>query len=355
MKPDVDSAQTMDLPFQPPLAPMEAKHVPSLPRGDDWQFEPKWDGFRAICFRAGDDVSISSRKELPFNRYFPEIVEAVRTLDYERCVLDGEIVVFTSDGRALDFDALLQRIHPAESRVRRLAKETPASFVGFDLLALGDEDLRGEPLVARRPRLERILESARPPIHCSPATADADVAVSWLERFDVQGLDGVVAKRTTAPYRAGEREMLKVKRERTSDCIVLGFRWAKDHEGEAVGSLLLGLYGPDGELWQVGFTSGFTQEGRRELVGVLQEYRAGRSEDPPPGSEGGSRWARDKDLSYEKLRPELVCEVAFDQVTGHRIRHGARFLRWRPDKPPSACTFDQLIRPAEHDLHELFG
>jgi ATP-dependent DNA ligase len=332
---------------------MEAKHVPALPRGDEWQFEPKWDGFRAICFKDEGNVFISSRKELPFNRYFPEIVEAVRTLPSDRCVLDGEIVVFTSDGRALDFDALLQRIHPAESRVRRLAKETPSSFLSFDLLAMDREDLRGEPLGARRRRLDQVLADAIPPVHRSPWTEDADVATGWLERFDVQGLDGVVAKRKTSPYRSGEREMLKVKRERTSDCVVLGFRWAKDLEGEAVGSLLLGLYGPDGQVWQVGFTSGFTREARRELVKVLDGYRAGRSQGPPLGSEGGSRWARDKDLSFEKLRPELVCEVAFDQVTGHRIRHGARFVRWRPDKPPASCTFDQLVRPAEHDLHEL--
>ena len=343
----------MNLPFQPPLAPMEAKHVAGLPTGEEWQYEPKWDGFRAICFKAGEDVSISSRKELPFNRYFPEIVDAVRTVDCERCVLDGEIVVFTADGRALDFDALLQRIHPAESRVRRLAKETPASFVGFDILAWGDDDLRGEPLEARRRALDTVLREANPPVHRSPWTADVAVATGWLERYDVQGLDGVVAKRLTAPYRSGEREMLKVKRERTADCIVLGFRWAKDAEGEAVGSLLLGLYGEDGQPWQVGFTSGFTREARRELVKVLDGYRAGRSEGPPPGSEGGSRWAQGKDLSYERLRPELVCEVTFDQVTGHRIRHGARFVRWRPDKPAASCTFEQLVRPAEHDLHEL--
>jgi ATP-dependent DNA ligase len=334
---------------------MEAKHVAALPDNQGWQYEPKWDGFRAIFFKDGDDVFISSRGELPFARYFPELVEAARSLSTPRAVLDGEIVVFTADGQALDFDALLQRIHPAESRVRRLAKETPASLIAFDLLALGKEDLRSRPFAERRARLEQVLADVSPPIHLSPCTKDRDTAVKWLESFVVTGLDGVVAKRLAAPYRSGEREMLKVKRERTADCVVLGFRWAKDMKGEAVGSLLLGLYGPDGESWQVGFSSGFTREARRELVKKLEPYRAGRSEEPPPGQAMMSRWARDKDLSYEKLRPELVCEVAFDQVTGHRIRHGSRFLRWRPDKPAEQCTFEQLVQPANVDLREMLG
>jgi ATP-dependent DNA ligase len=343
----------MKLPFQPPLAPMEAKHVAGLPPADGWQYEPKWDGFRAIAFRDGADVYISSRKELPFNRYFPEIVEALRTLTSERFVLDGEIVVFTSDGKGLDFDALLQRIHPAESRVRRLAQETPASFIAFDLLARDDRDLRQTRLGNRRPELEQIMEGADPPLHLSPCTHDLRVANKWLEAFVVQGLDGVVAKDLDSMYLSGEREMLKVKRERTADCVVLGFRWAKDLKGEAIGSLLLGLYGPDGELWQVGFTSGFTREARRDLVKKLRPHREGTSAEPPPGQAPMSRWARGKDLSYEKLKPELVVEVAFDQVTGHRIRHGARFVRWRPDKPPSQCTFEQLMRPANIDLRRL--
>jgi ATP-dependent DNA ligase len=343
----------MNLPFQPPLAPMEARHVAALPDGPGWQYEPKWDGFRAIVFKDEADVFISSRGELPFARYFPELVEAAAKLSTDRAILDGEIVVFTADGKALDFDALLQRIHPAESRVRRLARETPASFIAFDLLALGGEDLRAEPFAERRKRLEKVLARARPPIHLSPCTEDRGVADKWLEAFVVTGLDGVVAKRLASPYRSGEREMLKVKRERTADCVVLGFRWGKDLKGEAVGSLLLGLYGPDGQLWQVGFSSGFTREARRELVEKLEPYRVGRSEEPPPGQAMMSRWAHDKDLSYEKLRPKLVCEVAFDQVTGHRIRHGARFLRWRPDKPAKQCTFDQLIQPANVDLREM--
>ena len=332
---------------------MEARHVAALPDGPGWQYEPKWDGFRAIFFRDGEDVYISSRGELPFARYFPELVEAAGRLSTARVVLDGEIVVFSADGKALDFDALLQRIHPAESRVRRLAKETPASLIAFDLLALGTKDLRAAPLAERRTMLEKVLADAEPPIHLSPCTDDRHVAEKWLQSFVVTGLDGVVAKRQSSPYRSGEREMLKVKRERTADCVVLGFRWAKDLRDEAVGSLLLGLYGPDGELWQVGFSSGFTREARRELVKKLEPYRVGRSAEPPPGQAMMSRWAHDKDLSYEKLRSELVCEVAFDQVTGHRIRHGSRFLRWRPDKPAAQCTFDQLIQPANLDLREM--
>ncbi len=343
----------MNLPFQPPLAPMEAKHVDALPSGEDWQYEPKWDGFRALAFRDGDDVFLSSRGELPFARYFPELVAAVKTLATPRLVLDGEIVVFTADGRGLDFDALLQRIHPAASRVARLARETPASFIAFDLLARGDGDLRGEPLSARRAALEEVMEDAALPLHLSPRSFDAAVAERWLQAFVVQGLDGVVAKRLSSPYRSGEREMRKVKRERTADCVVLGFRWAKDQHGTAVGSLLLGLYGPDGQAWQVGFSSGFTREARKELVATLAPYREGKSEEPPPGQAMVSRWAREKDLSYERLRPELVVEVAFDQVTGHRIRHGARFVRWRPDKPASQCTFEQLELPPNVDLSTL--
>jgi ATP-dependent DNA ligase len=343
----------VNLPFPPPLAPMEAKHVAALPDGDGWQYEPKWDGFRAICFRDGDEVSISSRGELPFSRYFPELNDALRTLGSPRVVLDGEIVVFSPDGKALDFDALLQRIHPAESRVRRLAKETPASFVAFDLLAWEERDLRGEPLAIRREALEVVMADARPPLYCSPSTGDAALAATWLDEYVVAGLDGVVAKRLGSPYRSGVREMLKVKRIRTADCVVLGFRWAKDLRGVAVGSLLLGLYDEAGRVRQVGFTSGFTQAARRELVKTLEPHREGTSDAPPPGQMAMSRWAHDKDLSYEKLRPELVCEVAFDQVTGDRIRHGARFLRWRPDKPASACTVEQLRQPVTADLHRL--
>jgi ATP-dependent DNA ligase len=345
----------MDLPFQPPLTPMKAKHVAAIPTGEGWQYEPKWDGFRALAFRDGKDVYLGSRNELPLGRYFPEVMEAVRGIGATRAVADGEIVVFGPDGKGLDFDALQLRLHPAASRVARLSRETPASFVVFDLLASGSRDLRPRPLAERRAQLEKVMEGSRPPLYLSPCTQDLKLASKWLEAFVVPGLDGVVAKRLDAPYRPGLREMLKAKRERTADCVVVGFRWAKDQSGTAVGSLLLGLYGPDGELWQVGFTSGFTQQARRDLVATLKPYRAGRSMEPPPGTGMVSRWAREKDLSFEKLRPELVCEVAFDQVTGHRIRHGARFVRWRPDKPAAECTFDELTVPANVDLKRLLG
>jgi ATP-dependent DNA ligase len=334
---------------------MKAKHVDALPKGDGWHYEPKWDGFRAVAFRDGKDIYLSSRGELPFARYFPELMTALGGISTRRFVLDGEIVVFGADGKGLDFDALLQRIHPAASRVARLARETPASFITFDLLAAGQRDLRTSPFSERRALLERTMEGCKPPLYLSPCTQDSKLAHRWLDAFVVPGLDGVVAKRLDAPYRPGEREMLKVKRQRTADCIVVGFRWAKDQFGTAVGSLLLGLYGPEGELWQVGFTSGFTQQARRDLVGFLEPYREGRSAEPPPGIAMVSRWAREKDLSFEKLRPELVCEVAFDQVTGHRIRHGARFVRWRPDKPPAECTFDELMVPANVDLKRILS
>jgi ATP-dependent DNA ligase len=334
---------------------MEAKHVDAVPTGEGWQYEPKWDGFRAIFFRDGDDVFISSRGELPFARYFPELVEAARTLSERRAVVDGEIVLFTPDGRGLDFDGLQQRIHPAESRVRRLSKETPTSFVAFDLLALGDRDLRGEPLSVRRQELEEVMADARPPLFLSPSSQDPKVAAKWLKSFTVQGLDGVVAKRLEAPYRSGEREMRKVKRERTADCVVIGWRWAKDQKGAAVGSLILGLYAPHGELQQIGFSSGFTQQARRDLVPLVEAHRAGPTVEMPPGPEGRSRWAREKDLSFEPVRPDLVCEVAFDQVTGHRIRHGARLIRWRADKPAAQCTFDQLQEPSRVKVRDLFA
>jgi ATP-dependent DNA ligase len=343
----------MNLPVRPPLTPMKAKHVAKLPDGPGWQFEPKWDGFRALAFRDGKEVYLSSRNELPLGRYFPDVLDAVRGIRGRRFVMDGEIVVFASDGQGLDFDALQMRLHPAASRVARLARETPASFVTFDLLAAGERDLRSKHLAERRARLERVMDGAEPPLFLSPCTEDRKLATKWLEAYVVPGLDGVVAKRLDSAYRPGEREMLKVKRERTADCVVVGFRWAKDQFETAVGSLLLALHGPDGELWQVGFTSGFTQQARRELVKFLEPYREGRSAEPPPGVGAFSRWNREKDLSFEKLRPELVCEVAFDQVTGHRIRHGARFVRWRPDKSPASCTFEQLEQPVTADLERL--
>ena len=341
----------MKLPFPPPLAPMEAKTASDVPTGEDWSYEPKWDGFRAICFRDGDEVEITSRKQLPFNRYFPDIEAAIRSGPAKRAVLDGEIVIFGPGG--LDFDALLQRIHPAASRVARLAKETPASFVAFDLLAEGDEDLRSTPFGERRARLERALARAKPPLLLSPQTADPDVARGWLTEFDVSGLDGVVAKHMDRPYRSGEREMIKVKRLRTADLVVAGFRWAKDQEGAAVGSLLLGLY-HDGKLHHVGFTSGFKAAERKELIKVLDPHRGGDAfTGARPG--GASRWKSEEEAEFQPLDGRLVVEVSFDQVTGHRIRHGARFLRWRPDKPPEQCTFEQLYPSGtKEELDALF-
>jgi ATP-dependent DNA ligase len=340
------------LPFPPPLAPMEAKTRPDVPEGEGWAYEPKWDGFRAIAFRDGDEVELTSRKQLPFNRYFPDIVDAVLTGPASRAVLDGEIVIFGP--RGLDFDSLLQRIHPAASRVARLAKETPASFVAFDLLAEGDEDLRDTPFAERRERLERLLADARAPLLLSPQTDDPEVARGWLTEFDVSGLDGVVAKRGDRPYRSGEREMIKVKRERTADCIVGGFRWYKDSEGTAVGSLLLGLY-HEGKLHHVGFTSGFSAKERVEVVKMLKPHMGGEGfSGAAPG--GPSRWRAAEEAEFVPLDPVLVVEVGFDQVTGHRIRHGARFKRWRPDKPPKQCTFDQLYPTGtKEELDELFA
>jgi ATP-dependent DNA ligase len=343
----------MDLPFDPPLAPMEAKTTGAIPTGDGWLYEPKWDGFRAICFRAGDDVYISSRKELPFSRYFPDVVEALKTLDEQRLVLDGELVIFTPDGRSILFDTLQMRLHPAESRVRKLAAETPASFVAFDLLAIQDEDLRTTPFGERRARLESVMDGAEPPLHLSPVTRDPTVAESWLDSFAVAGLDGVVAKRQDSVYRSSEREMRKIKRIRTADCVVIGWRWAKDQRGTAVGSLLLGLYSPEGDLPQVGFVSGFDAATRRSMVPMLEEHRSGPSVEVPNTPEYRSRWNANKDLSFEPLKPELVVEVAFDQVTGDRIRHGSRFVRWRPEKPASACTFDQIHEAGDFDVTDL--
>ncbi len=345
----------MDLPFDPPIAPMEAKTIDDVPTGDGWLYEPKWDGFRAICFRAGEDVFISSRKELPFVRYFPDVAAAILTVDAQRVVLDGEIVIFTPDGRSILFDTLQMRLHPAESRVRKLAAETPASFVAFDLLALDDRDLRQTPFGKRRPLLEEVMSRAKPPLHLSPATNDPEVARSWLDSFAVAGLDGVVAKRLDSVYRSGEREMRKIKRLRTADCVVIGWRWAKGEHGNAVGSLLLGLYSPTGDLPQVGFVSGFDAATRRAMVPMLEEHRSGPSVEVPNTPEFRSRWNADKDLSFEPLKPELVVEVAFDQVTGDRIRHGSRFVRWRPDKPATACTFEQLHEAGEFDVTDLLA
>lgn len=343
---------------------MLAKLVRALPVRDDVLYEPKWDGFRALVFRDGAALELESRSERTLTRYFPELVQALGDALPERCVLDGEIVIVGAEG--LDFDALLQRIHPAESRVRLLAEETPASFVAFDLLALGDEDLRGEPFEVRREALERLLRSAEAPLHLTPATRRPDVAAAWLERFEGAGLDGVIVKPLALPYREGKREMLKVKHARTADCVVAGFRWHKD--GEGVGSLLLGLHDAAGTLQYVGAAAGFSAEDRRALVEALAPLRLKRGEGHPwadagdeapdatsrrPG--GLSRWSGSRDMSWEPLRPVRVADVAYDHLQGERFRHVARFVRWRLDRVAASCTYAQLETVAPEELSAVFG
>jgi ATP-dependent DNA ligase len=342
---------------------MLAQLVRELPVGDDFLYEPKWDGFRAIVFRDGDALTIASRNERDMTRYFPELAEALRRELPERIVVDGEIVIATPEG--LDFDALLMRIHPAASRVTKLARETPASFVAFDLLAEGGDDLRPRPLGERRRRLEAALARARPPIHVTPATRDPEIARDWFERFEGAGLDGVMAKPLSLPYVEGRREMFKVKHERTADCVVAGYR---THKTGGVGSLLLGLYDGSGRLHHVGIASGFAAKVRRDLVSVLEPLRRDAARDHPwidehgeedpadqrrPG--GPSRWTQGKDLSWEPLRPERVAEVRYDHMQGTRFRHATHFLRWRPDRDPRSCTYAQLERPVPHDLATIFG
>jgi ATP-dependent DNA ligase len=315
------------LPLEPPVAPQLAKGAKTLPEGDGWRYEPKWDGFRTIVFRDGDDVHLQSRNGKPMNRYFPEVAEAVSTIAPERVVLDGELVI-TVDG-IQEFDLLSQRIHPAESRVKKLAAETPAAFVAFDLLADGDDSLLELPYAERRSRLEG-LELA--PLELTPVLADLGDADVWLTGTG----EGVVAKEADAPYRPGERTgMLKIKRVRTADAVVMAFRFGKA-EG-TVGSLILGMKGDSGELQVVGHTSSFRAKEKRELLELLEPYRTGEQ-----GAGEPSRWKSDEELVWEGLRPELVCEVNFDHITGHRIRHGAKFVRWRPDKKPEECSISQL-------------
>ncbi|MGH9153560.1 MAG: ATP-dependent DNA ligase [Acidimicrobiales bacterium] len=340
----------MDLPVMPPVAPMLAKAARELPPAGAVLFEPKWDGFRCILFRHGDEVELGSRNEKPLTRYFPEVVDAARAELPDAVVVDGEIVIAGDAG--LDFEALLQRIHPAESRVRRLAAETPASFVAFDVLALGRDDLRGRSFAERRAALVEALAGARPPFHLTPCTEDRDVATDWFHRFEGAGLDGVVAKRLDLPYREGERVMVKVKHERTADCVVAGFRWHKS--GPVVGSLLLGLY-DDGVLHHVGVAAAFTMARRRELVAELAPYRVADSGFDGRAPGGHSRWSAGRDLSFEPLRPELVCEVAYDHLEGRRFRHATSFRRWRPDRAPESCTYAQLDTAVPEELAGVFG
>jgi ATP-dependent DNA ligase len=361
--------QAMHLPFDPPLAPMLSSAADRLPDGGGWQFEPKWDGFRTLVFRDGDEILLQSRDEKPMNRYFPELLAPLALTLPEQCVLDGEIVIVGPGG--LDFEALLLRIHPAASRVKLLSTQAPASFVAWDLLALGDEDLRQAPLAERRERLEHEMARAAPPVHLSPATRDRALAEDWFRRFEGAGLDGVMAKRLDEPYLAGERTMIKVKHQRTADCVVAGFRWHKNGAGTMVGSLLLGLYDDEGTLHHVGVTAAFTNAMRKQLVAELAPLRKDALEGHPwrdwadaqdeasaagqrvPGAT--SRWNRGKDLSWEPLRPERVCEVAYDHMQGSRFRHAAQFLRWRPDKRPHDCRYDQLEVTPAYELERVFG
>ncbi len=338
---------------------MLAKLIRDLPKEDGMFYEPKWDGFRCIVFRDGDHVELGSRNERPLTRYFPELIEPLKRDLPELCVLDGEIVIGGPSG--LDFDALSQRIHPAESRINLLASTTPASFVAFDILAVGDRDLRDVPYTERRKLLEQTLKSSSPPLHVTPATDDPELASDWFSRFEGAGLDGVVAKPGELRYLPDKRAMFKVKHERTADCVVAGFRWHK--EGGVVGSLLLGLYDGDHVLHHVGVASGFTAVRRRELVGELEPFRADTIEDHPwlntatgssriPG--GTSRWSAGKDMTWEPIRPELVCEVAYDHLQEQRFRHGTSFRRWRPDRMPDSCTYAQLESPVPTELSQVF-
>ncbi len=349
---------------EPPISPMLAKLTRELPTGEGWAYEPKWDGFRCIVFRDRDEVELGSRNERPLTRYFPEILDPLRAALPERAVVDGELVIATEHG--LDFDLLSQRIHPAESRIKKLAVDWPSSFVAFDLLGEGDVDLRERPFSERRARLEAILGDVDGSIHITPLTTDAALAEQWFERFEGAGLDGVVAKRLDEPYQEDKRVMAKVKHLRTADCVVAGYRLHKD--GDGVGSLLLGLYDDDGDLHHVGVASSFAAPMRKQLVAELEPYRANALDGHPwrewadaQAHAGGrmpgaiSRWNAKKDLSWEPLRVELVAEVAYEHLQGDRFRHTARFRRWRSDRDTASCTYSQLEAVAPAELHEIFA
>ena len=353
-------------PIAPPIEPMLAKLASDLPVGGAFAYEPKWDGFRAIVFRGGDDVFMQSRDLRPLDRYFPELHDALRAALPDGCVLDGEIVIATPQG--LDFDALQLRLHPAASRVAKLAAAMPSSFVAFDALAAGGEDLRGVEQRTRRTRLERLLANAKPPVYLTPITRDIGVAKEWLSRFEGAGLDGVIAKPEDGIYEPGKRAMIKVKHERTADCVVAGFRWHKNGRDTLVGSLLLGLYDDAGHLHHVGVTSAFSMTVRRELAEELAPLRSNAMQDHPwrewaaaDGGEGTrmpggqSRWSAGKDLSWEPLRIERVCEVKYNHMQGSRFRHAAVFQRWRPDKQPKDCRYDQLEVTTPYELERVFG
>jgi ATP-dependent DNA ligase len=355
------------LPVQPPIDPMLAKLTRELPPAGEVSYEPKWDGFRCIVFRDGDDLDLQSRNAKPLLRYFPELRAPMLEQLPERCVLDGELVIANEKG--LDFDALQLRQHPADSRVQKLAKEIPASFVAFDLLALGDRSLLDAPFSERRAALEEMLRTATPPIYITPTTRDRDTAADWFSRFEGAGFDGVVAKPLVDPYRPGQRTMLKVKHERTADCVVAGYRLHKD--GKGVGSLLLGLYDDDGTLHHVGVASSMAAPARAQLLEEVQPLRDHALDDHPwkewadfmteaaaggqrmPG--GMNRWNANKDMSWEPLRIERVVEVLYEGLLSGRFRHNARFKRWRPDKDPADCTYSQLETVAPAELREMFA
>jgi ATP-dependent DNA ligase len=323
------------------LEPMLAAVHPELPTGADWEYEPKWDGFRTLAHRAGNAVELVSRGARPMSRFFPEVLEAFRDL--------------RSDRVGLDFEALQLRLHPAQTRVTLLSQATPALFVAFDLLAEGGEDLRDLPLGTRRRRLERLLEGVRPPILLTPYTRDADLGRRWFDEFEGAGLDGVIAKSWSQPYLPGKRGWVKVKHRRTADCVVIGFRWSSDRK--SLGALLLGLYDESGTLHYVGHTSSFDAAGRRDLLARLQPLAVDPPEEMRGRMPGGlSRWSRGRETEWQSLRPELVCEVAYEKLqSGRRFRHATGFLRWRPDKPPAQCTFDQIASVARFDVESIFG
>lgn len=364
MAPKAERDAAWGLPVIPPVAPMLAKPVKAIPHGD-YLFEPKWDGFRSIIFRSGDRVEIGSRNEKPMTRYFPEVVEAVLANLPEKCVVDGEIVVVGGSGDRLDFEALQQRIHPAASRVKKLSVETPAQFVAFDLLALGEEDLTQRPFSERRSLLEKALASVKPPIHLTRATDDTDVAQEWFHQFEGAGLDGVIAKPMSVHYEPDKRVMLKIKHERTADCVVAGYRTHKTGD-DLIGSLLLGLYDDQGSLMSVGVIGAFPMARRAELFAELQPWVTTFDDHPwawakeemgtrTPTSGATSRWNASKDLSFTPLRPERVVEVKYDHMEGIRFRHTAQFVRWRPDRDPRSCTYEQLEEPVSFDLADVLG
>lgn len=359
----------------PPVSPMLAKPAKTLPAG--WLYDPKWDGFRSIVFRDGDEVELGSRNEKTLTRYFPELVDALKVALPPRCVVDGEIVLATPDGQRLDFEALQQRIHPADSRVRLLAKETPAAFVAFDLLALDDEDLMGMPFSVRRARLEEALsgcttgsasggaEGVGASVHLTPLTDDPELAMRWFTDFEGAGLDGLIAKDPKAPYQPNKRVLTKLKHERTADAVVAGYRLHKSGD-DALGSLLLGLYDDEGSLRSVGVAASFTMARRKELLAELQplvtdfdghpwDWARQLEGERTPRKGEGSRWNAGKDLSFVPLRPERVVEVRYDYLEGERFRHTTQFVRWRPDREPRSCTYAQLELPSDFDLSAVLG